>query len=277
MLRLTVAFVGFALLGLASFGSVQAGSEIVTLGLDVETASNGPRSVGQIDQCGSVAVGQPATVDIVVPEPGIPAGRGISAYQFTFFFEGTVVSVTSDNPAMLLRQALGSALIPLSDPKPDTNGVYTSAVVDFGPKGVEPDGASETGPGVLTRLTLTPHSAGVSGLVIKDVIIKDDAGDDIEIINVLSAYLYAGQPCPGQVAATPTTAPTATPAPQATHTPSRATGGTGPSPTPARLAQAGGRPGGSDEWGQTLLAAGGFGMVAGGGSVCAAAGRQRRL
>lgn len=275
MLRLTVAFVGFALLGLGSFGSAQAGSEIVTLGLDMETAGNGPRSAGQIDQCGSIAVGQPATVDVVVPEPGIPAGRGISAYQFTLFYDSTVVSVTGDNPVMLLHQALGSALIPLSDPKPDTDGVYTSGVVDFGPKGVEPVGASEVGPGVLARLTLTPRAAGVSPLVIKDVIIKDDSGDDIEIISVLAAYLYTGEPCSGQAAVTPTATPARTPA--GTRTPPPAARGGAAAPSPAGLAQTGGRAGEDGAHGVMLVLAGATGIAAGAGITLLAAGRGKRL
>ncbi len=274
MSRLAILPLILILLALTPLTGSRAGSDIVTLGLDMETAGNGPRSAHDIDECVSAQPGQPATVDIALPEPGVPGSRGVSAYQFTLFYIGAVVSVTADDHRMLLDEAPGSALIPISDAKPDTNGVYTSGAVDFGPKGVEPDGASEVGPGVLARLTLTPRVAGVSPLVIKDVIIKDDAGDDIEIISVLSAHLYAGEPCPGQAVATPTATPARTPPPAATRTPPPARGG---GPAPAGLAQAGGRPGADGGHAVMLVLAGVTGIAAGAGITGLAAGRGRRL
>ncbi len=275
MLRTVVPLVVLTLIGLASLQGAGAGSDIVTVGLDMETGGNGPRSAHDVDECISVQPGQPATVDVALPEPGVPGSRGVAAYQFTLFYDGAVVSVTADDHRMLLDEAPGSALIPIADAKPDTNGVYTSGVVDFGPKGIEPGGASEVGPGVLARLTLTPRAAGVSPLVIKDVIIKDDSGDDIEIISVLSARLYAGEPCPGQAATSPTITPARTPLPAATRTPPAAARGAGPGPS--SLAQAGGRPVEDGGHGAVLVLAGGLATVAGAGIAWLAAGRGRRL
>lgn len=276
MLRPFVPLVILTLSGLASLQGVGAGSDIVTVGLDMETAGNGPRSALDIDQCVSVAVGQPATIDVAVPEPGVPASHGVSAYQFTLFYIGAVVSVTADDHRMLLDEAPGSALIPISDAKPDTNGVYTSGAVDFGPKGIEPAGASETGPGVLARLTLTPHSAGVSGLVIKDVIIKDDAGDDIEIISVLSAHLYAGEPCPGQ-ASTPTAAPTRVTGPSPAPNPSSGAAGAGPAPSPGELIRTGGAVHEPGDPAALLLGLGGLSLVMGAAALGAAGAGWLRL
>jgi len=245
----------------------------MTVGLDMEVSGNGARSAADIDQCASVAVGQPATVDIAVPPPGVPPSRGVSAYQFTLFYDSKLLSVTGDDSGMLLDAAAGSALIPFADGKPDSDGIYTSAAVDFGPRGIEPGGASETGPGVLARLTLTPKAAGVSGLVIKDVSIKDDSGDDIEIISILSAHLYAGEPCPGQAAPTPT----ASPATQASATPVGTRSAGGPQGTPAALVRSGGPPVEASGTAVPLVALGALAIVFGAAALAAASTRGQRL
>lgn len=273
-----IAVLALSVAGALVLGSpAQAGSDIMTLGLDMQVSGNSPRSVADIDQCFSAEIGQPVTVDVVLPEPGVPQSRGVSAYQYTLFYDGKLLSVTGDEPEMLLDQAPGSALIPLAQGKPDNDGIYTSAAVDFGPKGIEPEGASETGPGVLARLTLTPHSPGISGLVIRDVSIKDDAGDDIEVISILSAHLYAGEPCPGQATPAATAAPASTPRPaQAESRPSGTDVG-GPAPSPGALAGTGGRPDAPAGPAALLLGLGCLMLAAGGAAIGAAWAGGRRL
>lgn len=252
-----------------------ASSEIETMGLDMEVSGNGPRSAGDIDQCASVAVGQTATVDVALPEPGVPEGRGASAYQFTLFYDPAVVSVTGDDHSMLLDQATGSVLIPLAQSLPDRDGIYTTGVVDFGPRGIEPAGASEIGPGVLARLTLTTHVSGVSPLVIKDVIIKSDDGKDIEVMSVLSAHLYAGQPCPGQLTATPSPVPTSRVGSQPAET--RPPTAAEPRSSPGELIRSGGAPASPSAPSTHLLLLGLAGVLAGILAIRMARSKRARL
>jgi len=200
---------------IANLGAVGASSFLI-VGVDTDVAENSPRSVFDIDDCASIKVGDSIDVDIVTPEPGIPSDKGLSGYQFRLFYDPEIVWVTADDQDQLLDQAAGSALIPLADPKPDKNGIYLSAAVDFGPTGIEPDGASEAGPGVLGRLTLEGRAKGLTPLVMTAVVLKDDASKDIEVDSVQSGRLYVGEPCPGFDPPEATTTPAATQAPAAT-------------------------------------------------------------
>jgi hypothetical protein len=96
---------------------------------------------------------------------------------------------------MLLAQAAESNVIPIADPRPDKNGVYVSWGVDFGPSGIEPGGSSETGPGVLARITILPQSEGISTLTLRDVLFIDDASNRITLESVRSATISVGRPC----------------------------------------------------------------------------------
>lgn len=204
------AIAGAALLAVL-LGHAQ-GAQFLIVGIDAEVSGNTPRSVFDIDDCAWTDAGETIDIDIVVPEPGIPADRGLAAYQFRLFYDREIVRIVADESDQLLAQAAGSVLIPLADAKPNTSGVYLSSAVDFGPAGIEPGGSSEKGPGVLGRVTLETLKEGMTHLVVKDIILKDDAGDDIGVDSVQGARIYVGEPCPG-FAATPTLSAGATPSP----------------------------------------------------------------
>ena len=200
--------------------------DIAVIAIDANPGGNSARSVGAIEQCVSASVGQPVDIDVVVPDPGIPAQRGMAAYQFSLLYDPTVVWIQADNGGMLLAQAAGSNVIPITDPKPDRNGVYQSWGIDFGPAGIEPLGSSETGPGVIARITLLPRSEGVSALTLSYVLVIDDASERITLGSVQSGTIRVGEPCPeqgGQTAVSPV---------QSSPTPAPPT----PTPTPSALA-----------------------------------------
>jgi hypothetical protein len=202
--------------GLVSHGAAPG----VTVALDADPSGNGPRTVGSIEQDVYATVGQPVDIDIVIPSPGIPADRGIAAYQFNLYYDPDLVWIDADD-VLLLGQAPGSSVIPIQDPKPDKNGFYISWGVDFGAKGIEPGGASETGPGVITRITLLPQSSGLSNLTLRDVVIIDDASQRISVDSVQSGTIT--------VSPAATVAPAvATPTPTSPVLPFPAAGG-GPS------------------------------------------------
>lgn len=199
-------------------GAAGASSQgIAVIALDADPSGNGPRMVGTVESCVSAAVGQPVNIDVAIPSPGIPANRGMAAYQFSILYDPTVVWIDADNSDMLLAQAAGSNVIPIAEPKPDRNGVYQSWGIDFGPSGIEPAGSSETGPGVIARITLLPQSNGLSPLTLSGVLIIDDASERISLESVLSGAIHVGEPCPDQ---SPSLAPS--PTPTATPTPSTA-------------------------------------------------------
>jgi hypothetical protein len=205
-----------------SAGADQSAS-IAIVAIDADPSGNGPRTVGAIDQCVSATLGQAVDIDIVVPSPGVPADRGVAAYQFSIFYDPTIVWITADEAAdMLLGQASRSAVIQIADPKPDYNGIYDSWGVDFGPSGIEPAGAFETGPGVIARITLLPKANGVSSLTLTNVLVIDAASDRISLDSILSATINVGQPCPEQ-----RQQPTPTPAPDSSAGPGQQS-----SPTP---------------------------------------------
>lgn len=226
---LAMGLLAAALIGLAHPQDSLSSSPTI-VAIDADPSGNSPRRVGDIDDCVSGSVGQQVEIDIVIPDPGIPLDRGIAGYQFTLFYNPAIVWVAGDDSQMLLDQAQGSVIIPLADPLPDTNGVYSSGAVDFGPQGIEPAGASETGPGVLARITLELRSDGLSPLVLKDVLLLDDTSNSITIDSVQGATIAVGQPCPGQ-----SLTPTPTPGPAST---TQGTEASPPKPTPTPTPQA---------------------------------------
>jgi hypothetical protein len=209
-------------------------ASVASVALDMHISGNGPRTIGAVDECVSAAVDQPVDIDVVVPSPGIPAERGVAAFQLRLFYDPAIVWVGADDSKLLLdaaRDAAGrkqSNVMAFSDVavtgRPNKSGDYLSVVVDFGPKGIEPAGSSETGPGVLARLTLLPQGEGTSPLILADVEIADDDSEKIPVDSVQSGAIHVGEPCPGPTATpvptpmstpTPAPAPTPTPAPQA--------------------------------------------------------------
>ncbi len=202
---------GAALLGIFGPTAVRSAASpsasIALLAIDADPTGNSPRYVGTIEQCVSANVGQPAQIDIVIPGTGVPAERGIGAYQFSILYDPGSIWIAEDDGSMLLAQAAGSNVISIADPRPDRNGVYVSWGVDFGPSGIEPAGASETGPGVIARITLLPQSEGVSTLTLRDVLVIDDASNRITLGSIQPATIKVGQSCSNESVTPPTRTP----------------------------------------------------------------------
>lgn len=203
-------------------------ASIPLIAVDANIEGNGPRTVASIESCTSTSVGQPTDVDVVIPAPGVPADSGIAGYQFNLLYDPEVVWVEADGGDMLLAQAAGSSTFAIADPKPDSNGLYLSWGADFGPSGIEPAGSSETGPGVVARLTLTPQAVGTSFLTLSDVLVIDDEVERIELGEVRRASIQVGGSCPGEENE-PIPAPAESPAAPSSSNPSEpATGGPEP-------------------------------------------------
>lgn len=217
---------------LACTGQAAADGPVV-VAIDGDTTGNSARTVDKVDDCVSVPVGARFDVDVVVPAPGIPA-QGISGYQLQFYYDLRVISVQDADDDMLLAQAPGSNLVPFSDSTPSRTGEYTRVTVDFGPAGIEPEGASETGPGVILRLTLRAEGEGKSPLGLRDVRLVDDSSAIYGNVKVLTGMVYVGSACPvaaANISPSPTSSPTPlmtlAPAATARTTPTSAPGGAG--------------------------------------------------
>lgn len=157
-----------AVAGASSVAGQSAPAALVALNGD--TSGNDPRTVGAVDDCVSACVREVADIDIVIPSPAVPADRGIAAFQFTTFYDPVIVWISAGDLSQVLGRAGGSNVVPIACPKPDTGGIYRSWAVDFGPKAVEPAGASEVGPGVIARATPAPRGFGASPLILQGCI-----------------------------------------------------------------------------------------------------------
>jgi hypothetical protein len=205
----------------------------VVVAIDTDPTGNGPRTVGSIEDCRSLEPDQTLEVDVVLPSPGIPTDRGLAGYELRLFYDPNILWITDEDGNQLLKQAPGSTIFPFTESRPSNDGDYGSLAVDFG-SGIEPFGASETGPGVITRLTLAAQRSGSSPLVLRGPRIFDDTSREITIDALQSATIYVGQPCPISVQTpepTPST-PASPPVPTAAarSNPFPVTGGTPHSP-----------------------------------------------
>jgi hypothetical protein len=248
--------------GLTPSGSgASSSSSIALFGIDAAAAGNSARNVGAMDRCVSASVGAPLQIDIVVPAPGVPTDRGISAYQFTVRYDPAVIWIGADDGKMLLAAAAGSNVISIADPKPDKNGVYESWGADFGPSGIEPAGSSEAGPGVIAGITLLPQREGASALTLTDVLVIDDASSRISLASFQYATINVGEPCstgsattgsgpsPTAKPASPVPSPTARPA-SAVASPTARPAFPVPSPTGGSASSAASPPAGSGAAGE---------------------------
>jgi len=238
-------------------GGAQASySSVVTVGIDAvpgATPANTGNTLGSIESCRSVNNGATFTVDFWVkdiPSPGIegfqgdlnydPARLNVTWYNVTVYAEPPPPSPTptptptaTPTPPLYLLLAYNyehsvqdftRTAVGQPDHIPDADGKFTPAAYDWGTA----QGHSETGSGVLARITFHAIANGTSQLTLTKVKLSDPAGNAIGDTNddyifdgpISNAEIRIGEPCP---TATPT--PTRTPTPTATPT---RTPGTGP-------------------------------------------------
>jgi len=223
------------------WASVSQGSAAVTVGIDADpgaTPANTATTLGSIESCRSVTNGATFTVDFWVKDIPSP---GIEGFQGDLGYDPTRLNVTGYNVGMLLAANSGSSVTDLTrtavgdpDHLPDADGKFTPAAYDFGTA----PGHSETGAGVLARITLHAIANGTSPLTLTKVKLSDPAGNPIGDTNgdnifdgpISNAEIRIGEPCPTPTS-TPT--PTRTPTPTATGV-APPVGGTAELPDSAR-------------------------------------------
>jgi hypothetical protein len=209
-------------LGLAQQVS-RASQEAIAVGVDADPTGNSATSLGEIDACASAETGQTFDVDIFVSDV-----VDINCWQATLTYDPSVVDVVDADAELLLASQEGSNLIDLSGPL-EAQDAYLLIVADM-------QAASESGSGILARVTLEALGPGSTALALYDVIICDpestplgDAdGDSYFDGPIAFAQVWVDEPCPSALPTLtpvppPTIAQQATPVPPASPFPPPAT------------------------------------------------------
>ncbi len=208
LVALTAAILGHGGLG----GQPAEAATATAVGIDADPTGNTATTLGTIQSCRRVEVGQYFSVDIYVQ--GVSGG--ISGFSAMILYNGpsgvlripTVSQGGTDTDVnLLLANASGSNVVNQSDPLPgvlDASGQYTAAATDQGGPG-----AAESGDGVLARVTFRALSSGRSSLLLA---IPNNSpyltgGDGLPIQpadafgvytgTVTGAHIYVGEDCPG--------------------------------------------------------------------------------
>lgn len=194
-----------AVLGAILFGSSQrvgrASQESTTVGVDSDSTGNEATSLGEIDACVSVAVGQTFDVDVFVTDVA-----DLAAWQATFGYEPSVLQVVGTNVDLFLASDQPGRLLDLSEVVPDQDGSYGFRVADM-----TPGAAGHYGSGVLARVTLEALTAGSSFLTLDEIIlgtseilaIGDVTGDNMFDGPISYAQVWVGEPCPSTLPTPP--------------------------------------------------------------------------
>ncbi|MEX0682426.1 MAG: cohesin domain-containing protein [Dehalococcoidia bacterium] len=202
-----------AVLVMSARAQSPAGS-VELLAVDTDTAGNTPTSVGNVEVCSAIDVGEERTIDVVVkgiPEllEGNPNTGTLAGIQFTLLFDERYLHVTAvDFDGQLLGTDPQSNVVDLGDTPPSEDGTIRVAVADFG------SDAEESGDGVLARFTVRGVGAGTSDLVfVEQTVLPDVANNAYAIDTVQNALLAVGVECDENATPPPTLPPTNTPGP----------------------------------------------------------------
>jgi len=186
---------GITLMAVSSAGnfSVANHAPLIT-GLDADATGNTATSLGPIDKCASLSVGQTREVDIWVQDV-----HDLLAWQSFLYFDSAIIRINTADPHFLLESPPGSTLYDASEDPPDSDGIFMPAVANIGP-----GPAYASGDGVLMRVTVEALAAGYSPMFPTGNILLDSSGQamgDTNGDNVFDgethgAILWVGSACP---------------------------------------------------------------------------------
>jgi len=205
-------FLTFALAAIAGalmlVGRTDA-QEAPSLRMDADPSGNEPTSLGTLNECRSVDVGDSFDVDLVIEDV-----TDLIVFQASVGFDASLIEIKDRQvDTMFLAANEGSNVIDTSNrlPSPPPYGVSGVEIGD--------PGAADSGSGVLARLTfeaLKPGTATLEyarsdfnadgvvdlGPYLKDAgaeVIGDDDGDAYFDGEATGAVIEIGGPCPNEV------------------------------------------------------------------------------
>lgn len=198
-----IAIVTAALLGVAVLaqGNAQA---TVTAGIDVDPAGNSADSIGEIQECLAVDLGDILEVDVFVR--GLPEGTttppsgGLSGFGFDILYDPDVININSADADFLIVQAdPENAVVFFSGGDPDSDGDYRVDVAQFPTSGPP---LFESGDGVLLRISVKAVAAGITVLELADLFgqidapsVYDGGANAYSVESVQNATLAVDQAC----------------------------------------------------------------------------------
>jgi hypothetical protein len=147
--------------------SAESGSGTTVVGIDADPSGNTATSLGTIDRCIEVSVGQTFDIDVFVD--AIPEDRDLAGFNYLLNYDPSKLQVNVCNHEMLLASEPGSYVVDVSEvvcrvgSPPDTDGTLLVGAADLKPGAHEPGGSL----GVLGRYQLEAVGAGTSVLILE--------------------------------------------------------------------------------------------------------------
>jgi hypothetical protein len=181
-------------------GEVGLASPATSIGLDVDPDGNTASSLGPIDSCVSVGVGDTFSIDVFVRDV-----EDLQVWHVLVGYDPSVVNITDRNVQMFLAADPGSEVIDNSYGDSGLSGAYDLLASD-----IAEDPPHESGSGVLARLTLTAAEPGLMAIRIEDPVLWGYPLHLISVDSVVNAWVAVGQECPSAPSPTPAPIPTPT-------------------------------------------------------------------
>lgn len=157
------------LAGVIVRGGESTAQTATSIGVDADPAGNTATSLGPIDSCVSISIGDTFDVDIFVMDV-----VDLLAWEVYFVYDGSIISIVDHDVQMFQAANADSNIFDLSEVLPDLDARYGLAAADL----ADPP-APDSGSGVLTRLTLKAVGPGVSPARIPPIDFNDDGTIDL--------------------------------------------------------------------------------------------------
>ena len=179
----------------------QTKSTINLVAVDANPDGNTKTSLGPRDTCVRTEVGSKINVDVIVDS--VPADRPAIGMQLNVHYDPNLVQVTDVNNEMFLS-ANGSyqPFEGLGDSPPDSDGNLLIEMADLASNEGGQNANTETGPGVLSRLTFEAKADGESNISLgftggsEYPALIDSNNEPIGVNQLAAALIEVGQDCP---------------------------------------------------------------------------------
>lgn len=196
----------------SSPGQAQEESTIDLVAIDANIEGNEATTLGPLDGCISAEVGSEVTVDVIID--AVPEDSPMIGFQIVVTYDPEVLEATeTDSEFLIASQDAYEPIEGLSDELPDSDGSLTIVVADIA-SDVDAGTSIESGSGVLTRITFMAVAEGTSEVAVgfdpPDAYpaIIDDENTILQVDNIGSALVAAGEECPPNAAPELTELPT---------------------------------------------------------------------